>query len=194
MITNYSDNYCCIIGIDPGNQMGVTLLWFHPISMEIIRIEPMTLNQDKLTVDDNHIQYHGIRFAKNMALRDALVNLFRIYWPVAVVSESPFFNRLSPGSYGPLLEMVFSIRLAVSLYDSWMGLDVIPPSNVKQALGAKGNCGKPEMITALINNINITSKLIRPVNELNEHEIDSVAVAYSKYVHFCNTTWKKNLK
>ena len=75
-----------------------------------------------------------------------------------MASESPFYNRLRPGAFGPLNEILFSIRQAVAEYDSWLQLDLVPPSNVKQALGAKGNCGKPEMIEALLSNKNITDK------------------------------------
>jgi Holliday junction resolvasome RuvABC endonuclease subunit len=131
------------------------------------------------------VDNHSARFAR---LHSHYVNLrmtFEYTRPVIVVCESPFFNAKRPQAYGALVETLSAVRRALWEYDPYMQLYLIDPPRVKRAVGAAGNAGKDDMRTAVLK----LAQELRyqgpvPLECIDEHSIDAIAVGYSKLVEF----------
>lgn len=85
-------------------------------------------------------------------------------------------------AYGALTEVCAVIGQTVREYDAWMRLMLYEPNTVKNGVGAKGGCGKEEVQTKVISLLGHLYKGSVPITELDEHSIDSVAVAYTDYL------------
>ena len=166
-----------VIGIDPGTtSLGLCIITLDGYSNEIKDISATTyLAKNLPTYSKYQSEIHGDLMARITAYRLFLSQLFIDVEPTLIGSESPFFYRTHPGAYGPLVETLASIREAVWQYDNTLPLLTYPPSNVKQAINAKGNAKKEDMIIALSNfkpfNLDISY-----INQLDEHSIDAIAV------------------
>lgn len=173
-----------IIGLDPGT----TMLGFADITFDlekwcIIRTEARTLNGAKLMGKDSWAaEIHGERSARIAALRRELVDIFLFYQPLCIASESPFFNRLCPSAYGPLVEVISAIREAVTEYDVWKELQFVEPSTAKKAVGVVGRVVGKEAKVVMRNSVLALPDLAYhgevPITLLDEHSIDAIAIAY----------------
>lgn len=171
-----------IIGIDPGTQhLGLAIGSVDSYSYQIRNIEVCTYKAVQLPTYDKHLSYvHGDLTARVKAYRDFLYHEFCRVQPTLIASESPFFYRTHPGAYGPLVETLAAIREAVWLYDNTLPLYTVPPSNVKQAIGAKGNAKKEDMIDAL-ERFSLFGMSKERISQLDEHGIDACAVMAALY-------------
>lgn len=191
MLTLPNDNttQACIVGIDPGSEtLGVCIMHFNVVTLGITRIAPMTFTGSKLPTDPMLAILHGDRVSRVKAHEDNLFNIFIENSPIAVSTESPFYNPRMPGAYGALVEVICGIRNAVIRYSDVKPLYKVDPSSVKQAIGAKGNADKNAVrdyvskIPELINNLD------NPLCSLDEHSIDAMAVAYHQLLSYRNST------
>lgn len=166
-----------IIGIDPGTtSLGICIVTINPYTYQVSNLDANTIFANKLPSYDKYLSsIHGDLMARIFAYRSYLEELFIMYKPTLIGSESPFFYRTHPGAYGPLVETLAAIREAVWRYDNTLPLITIPPSNVKKAIGAKGNANKDDVFKALLN---YTPFNLDPVfiSQLDEHAIDAIAV------------------
>ena len=128
----------CVCGIDPGtNRLGLAAMDFNMATVSIQSIEAETFRSELLLeTDDLILEAHSERTSKIYAQKDNLVRQFRFYRPYAVCCESPFYNRLRPSAYGPLMEILFAIRMACIEYDRTVKLFFYEPSVIKKAVGA----------------------------------------------------------
>lgn len=174
-----------IVGIDPGTtSLGLTVISIDPYTYQINSINANTYLAKNLPTYNKYLSsVHGDLMARVSAYKEFLVDLFREIKPSLIGSESPFFYRTHPGAYGPLVETLAAIREAVWIYDNNLPLFTVPPSNVKQAIGAKGNAKKEDMIIALSNfkPFNLDQSFI---NQLDEHSIDSIAVCAAMFKEY----------
>lgn len=179
----------CIVGIDPGSEtLGVCVLYFNVVTLAINRISPMTYTGSKLPSDPMLSILHGDRVSRVKAHEDNLFNIFSQNSPIAVSTESPFYNPRMPGAYGALVEVICGIRNAVIRYSDVKPLYKVDPSSVKQAIGAKGNADK-DGVRGYISKIpEIIDRLDRPLSSLDEHSIDATAVAYHQLLSYRNST------
>lgn len=90
--------------------------------------------------------------------------------------ESPFYNRLMPGAYGSLCEVVGVVRQAALDYYGGMFVCSMSPQNVKKGMGAGGSKGKEIMLEKVSDNRELMRALVNPIEDLTEHCIDSLAV------------------
>lgn len=176
------DYTTCIIGIDPGStNLGVGIIYFNTHTLEIIGNEAFTFNADKLNGNEWLIDNHGDRVQRIYRHRDNLITLFNRLNPLVVVSESPFINMRMPGAYGALTEVVYAIRQAVIEYNINTPFYLIEPSNVKKAIGAMGNAKKDIIKLCLLNNVVLRKTALLNLEQLDEHSVDALCVAYGQY-------------
>ena len=173
-----------IVSIDPGSTfLGVGIIKVDAASMEIESSTAFTLNGAKLSSEDDWImETHGDRVARILSLEIELLRIFRSVRPNFICSESPFINTKFPASGLALTEVMWGIRSAVMKYDQWVILETLPPSNVKQAIGCKGNAVKDDMLAKIVsmkNKFKYIGKM--PIEKLDEHSVDALAVGYYKY-------------
>lgn len=172
-------NIATIVGIDPGTtRLGLATLEYNVETFEIVRCGARTLHGEKLPGSEWLGSLYGDRFKRIEAMRDVLTEHFRSVEPVIIASESPFINVKRPAAYGALTEIVYAIKLAVVEYSQWRPLHLLPPSTVKNAVGAKGGADKDIIKKSLMKLAAIASTCATDLSELDEHSIDALAVAY----------------
>jgi len=172
----------CIVGIDPGSEtLGLCLLYFDVITLELLAVEAFTFTGSKLPFMSPAIaSIHGERAARLQAHRENLLNILRLKRPLAVICESPFFNPLRPSAFAPLVETLDAIRAALFEYNPYMALHLVDPPTAKNAVGAKGNAGKEDVYKAIQRLQGIPFVGCSP-QTLSEHALDAFAIAYSRY-------------
>lgn len=183
MFTCHPEQYKVkVIGIDPGTEtLGVCIMDIDLNTGIILGTRANTFVGSKLPFYDKQIAtYVSPKTARLKAHEENLYSLFTFERPLIVASEFPFFNPRMPHAYGPLVETINTINVALSRYDSCNKLYGIDPSSVKNAVGAKGNAKKEVMAEQLLTLENILLS-DSPLRELDEHSVDAVAVAYSAY-------------
>lgn len=172
-----------IIGLDPGsNHFGISVITVNMQTMKIVCSDAWTINGEKLAGKSNFIEeIHGGRVNRILAIEDNLLEVFNYYRPTLVASEAPFINNAFPQAGIALSEVLVTIRRAVMRYDAWKMLYLIPPSLVKNAVGA-GGAGKKDIIKEKVLAIEeLNYQGFVPMISLDEHSIDALAVAYARY-------------
>jgi Holliday junction resolvasome RuvABC endonuclease subunit len=168
-----------VCGIDPGtNSLGVGLLTVHAETLELISGSSRTFTPTLLE-DDLIRTSHNERFEKILNLKAQLERFFDLHRPDVVCSESPFYHRLHPGAYGPLVEVIYAVRLAVVAYSPHVKFLTYEPRVVKLGAGASPNAKKPEMKEKITGNPEIRAAVGPAVDGYDEHSIDALAVGYT---------------
>ena len=175
-----------IVGIDPGSTtLGFSILEYDLHSFEIVRTYARTFNAGKMKLSELDIANHSERYARIYELMDTLYDAFVEMEPTFVISESPFMAMRRPQAYGALVEVVFAIRSALRKYDPTMNLDLIDPPRAKNAVGASGNAKKEQVHAALkklLPNLHFDeTRSSESFDKLDEHSVDGLAIAYSRW-------------
>lgn len=176
-------DYIKIIGIDPGTtNIGYSVIRFSALTGEIVDTRARTIVAGKeVSLDKLAALVHGERFARIHSLCHTLLRMFHEDTPNFVVCEAPFYNPKRPSAYGALVEIMDGIRNTVHLYHPFMQLEPIDPSSAKNAVGASGGAKKEVMQKAIMTMTDLRYVGDIPQSHLDEHSIDAIAVAYSKY-------------
>jgi Holliday junction resolvasome RuvABC endonuclease subunit len=179
----------CIVGIDPGSEtLGLCLLYFDVVTLNILRVHSQTFIGSKLPTDPMLSICHSDRVSRIKAHEDNMVNLFISTNPIAISSESPFYNPRRPNAFGALVEVMSAIRNAVIRYSDTSRLFTVDPASVKRAIGAKGNADK-DMVKHHLGNIpEIVNNLSSPLIDMDEHTVDAIAVAYHQLLSYRHST------
>lgn len=170
-----------IIGIDPGTDtLGASVLELDLADRTISIVTSQTFHGSQLIRGYKEMEdTYGARFARLYALEDLLVEAFRDERPHSIISESPYFNSRRPQAYGALVEAMSMIRRAVHRYCPRMPLLVVDPASNKANLKVSGKSGDKDLMKkAVINCPNLLNPRFVNLNTLDEHSIDSLAVAY----------------
>lgn len=178
-----------IIGIDPGTTfLGLAIITISFNNFKIIKSEALTFNGSKLAGNDAWLEsIHGDRFNRIRALEHSLLEAFNYYKPYVICAESPFFGMRMPAAFQALTEVITAIRTSVYNYNTWQSLNLVPPSVAKQSVGGKGNADKhvmKEKVALLLPELKYSGSI--PYEKLDEHSIDSLAVAYYAYTQLKN--------
>jgi Holliday junction resolvasome RuvABC endonuclease subunit len=177
-----------IAGLDPGTEtLGAAILVVDLATWKIVASYAQTFKGTKLAGKGDWVsEIHGDRVGRINAHEHNLLELFLRWMPVEVACESPFFNRLHPQAYGALMEVISAVSQALMRYDKWKPLHLVDPPTVKNAVGVKGNKGGPEgkalmqkAVLALAPVFNYQGTT--PMDRLDEHSIDALAVAYCRF-------------
>ena len=169
-----------IVSIDPGsNFLGIAVTTLDPVTNTILNITAFTIVVEYLIHTDYTRSIENIRPSKMSKIRHEMLKILDYYNPKVVVCESPFFNRLRPGAFAPLVETLYVLQSAVLEYDSTVPFMPVEPSVIKKAIGAGHICGKDEVKTVIGRNLEIQNALTTPYVTLDEHSIDAVAIGYT---------------
>jgi len=178
-----SQTYATIVGIDPGTEtLGFAELDFDIRTFEIVGWRAQTYYGSKLLKGSDWVaEVHGARYKRLQAHRKNLIKLFEQIEPYVIACEAPFINMRRPQAYGALTEAVYEIRLAVQAHCAWKELYLFDPSSVKNAIGAKGNADKDAVKASILKIKELSSVQPGVLEGLDEHSLDSLAVAYVAY-------------
>lgn len=172
-----------LVGLDPGSTtFGIAVLTIDIDTMSIASSIAWTINGEKLAGKENWVEeIHGQRTSKIKAIEDNLYETFRCFNPIVVASESPFINSRFPAAGVALTEVLSCIRNAVMRYDSCKRLYLIPPSSVKNGIGSGGAAGKLNVRDSVLALPDLNYNGLVPIEQLDEHSLDALAVAYTKF-------------
>ena len=175
----------CLVGIDPGTRyLGYSRMMIDSQN-RILSVDSETIVAERsMWYDRQMSMVCGDSVARIYSYRNELLQRFTRDRPTLIACESPFFHRLHPGSYGPLVETFAMIREVVWQYDSHLVLEGIAPMVVKKSIGARSNAAKEEMTDALIQYPLFKGVLSKSyIAELDEHSVDAIAVVNALYRH-----------
>jgi Holliday junction resolvasome RuvABC endonuclease subunit len=176
-----------ILGIDPGlNHTGVSIFTLDQFS-SILEIEAHTLHIERLP---NCTEYdpieHSERFIKLSKLYWLMHEAILTHQPVSIAIEAPFYNRKFPAAYGALLEVVSYVYQSVVDVNPNIYFKAIEPIVVKQAVHAGIKTGKLDVADSIRKIPEIMRALRGDFDTLDEHAVDSIAVAYAFLKHIGN--------
>ena len=174
------------MGIDPGtNNTGISILKYDYETRDIGSVDALTIDGSKTyDIASEDLMYsHGDRFHRIYSIAAVAQRLMKHHEPLEIACESPFYHRLHPGSFAPLLEVVYAMRMAAIRFNPHVRFITYEPLLVKKTLSGKAFADKHQMKEALKNNETISSKLITPLEEMTEHAIDAIGIAYTHYIH-----------
>jgi len=168
-----------IAGFDPGANLGLTYLedaldGSNPI---VRRVETEKLNPAEYGYKEI-AEVHGNRVVRLMIMYDSVTQFLREVKPHGVVVEGNYLGRFA-NAFASLVECVQVIRSAVYAYDPFMPLHLVDPTTVKTNIGMVKIRGtdKEDVRKALSNLKSLDWDGIN-IDDLDEHSIDSVAIAY----------------
>lgn len=170
-----------IVAIDPGlNNIGVAIFHIQTQPFSILSIHAETLKEEKV-LDEVSLdgEYFTERLIKRLRMTQALMKIIKEIHPCWVVSESPFFNRRTPGSFAVLTEVISGIFESVAMFDSNIRHATVEPLLVKHTLHIAGEKGKDVVRDAMSKENYLLSVLEQNLNELDEHAIDAIGVGYT---------------
>lgn len=190
-----------VMGIDPGTDtLGVSVLDVCLATNRVSIIDAKTYSGSALSKDlFPHLRtIHGDKYGRLKAHELNLYWIIEGYGPHEVISESPYMGSFA-STYGALLQCLMCINNALMAYDWRMPLLLVDPASVKKNIGVNGKSGDKSLMTKAVLSLIQTGALHNPNNidieALDEHSIDSIAVAYvrTRYVVENNVyTWAIN--
>ena len=175
-----------VVGLDPGTEnLGFSVLDLSLWTGDIKVVHSETITPQKMLSDyKTEERIHGARTARLMALEDSLFSRFELFQPHAICTESPFLGRF-PQAFAALTECVSFVRRAVCRYDRYMPLEMVDPPTAKKAVGMTVKRGiTKDDVKVAVEKLNIAYAEGIVLDELDEHEIDSIAVAYYQVLIF----------
>lgn len=178
----YEENNFVLIGIDPGSQkFGISKFIIDIDTLQIKECKAWTIHSEKLSTNSEWTMYiHSDRVSRLNAIEEYMFKLFTTVKPLVVVSEAPFINNRFPQAGIVLTEVMSKIRKGLERYDVWKPLYIVPPSSVKNAIKASGNADKTKMLECICKLTDLNYLNEEPLNSLDEHSVDALAVGYSK--------------
>ena len=172
---SYDENFYTILGLDPGNNLGIGVLQVSTETNEILDVTSQTLVLDKYVEDETY----NVMLARVQKLHNVVTHLNTIYQPLVVSLEAAFMNSRFPKSVIQLSQYVNTIELASRLSNPWCRILKYPPKYIKSVVGAGGTADKNDMKNNLLKIPEISNKI--DLNLLSEHAIDSLSIAYVTY-------------
>lgn len=172
---------CIFLAIDPGTKNTGIAIYMCDRYMKIHRIEAYTIKSDKL--NDRYLEdiaiSHSERIANILKISHTVLDYLREYQPTYICCESPFYNRLRPTAYGPLLELLFALRNVSIEFNPLVPFLTYEPLYVKKAISGKAHADKLMVSTSIHNNPEITDALCNDIHTLSEHAMDAIAVGWT---------------
>ena len=131
--------YFTILGVDPGTTtLGTAALHVDIETLMPAGIEFKTLNANKpsagRTVNEWMLETHSPRAMRLRELAWMLGHEFNYFRPLFVACEAPFFNRLHPNAFGPLIEVVKMVECTTYAWNCWRPLYRIETTVAKKAV------------------------------------------------------------
>lgn len=167
-----------MLSMDPGSlTAGFSIVSFNPNKKRYTVLETFTGYGKAYLKEMKDIkQIHGDRVTRNFGYGYIFNRLLNEYQPDEVVCEEPHFRFLT--AYRALVEQITMFRMHLYQYNPEMPLVIYKGSLVKGTLKVKGNSGdKTLMHKGLMARKDVHYAKHINVAELDEHQVDSIAVA-----------------
>lgn len=171
------------IGIDPGTtHLGISVMEINLETFLISNTYAFTLNGDKLANSQILSEHYGNKYSRISGMMKAISRILEFINPTFISSEAPFFNPTRPIAFEALVEVISHLRETIFQYDPQIKLNLVDPSSVKNAVGAKGGANKVTIKEALSQISSIHYRADTRFEDFDEHSIDSIAVNYWYYL------------
>lgn len=161
-----------IVGMDPGNNLGLSVLEIDSNTLKILSIRTYRYILDRQIDNDTD----NVSLSKWNLIQEIVTAIASTYNPLIVAMESAFLNIRFPkaiitlGSYTTVLEMSWSNYISPNRFFKY------PPKYIKKIVG-KGDADKLDMMKNISSIEELNQHL--DVTSLSEHEIDATAIAYT---------------
>lgn len=161
-----------IVGIDPGNNLGVSIIAVDSNDFSIQHITSFTIRLESHIPNDSS----NTLLDKWYVIEKYIINLLDTYNPLVVGMESAFLNSRFPkavinlSSYTTMIEFTIS-KYSYNLIKIWK----YPPKYIKKIVST-GNADKLDMLHS-VSSIKEIKQHIDLYN-VTEHEVDATAIAY----------------
>lgn len=154
-----------IIGIDPGNHLGISILYIDPTTYNIISIQTMNITLERYS--DNRLIF----------LQQLITDLYYMYRPNIVAFETSFLNMRYPKAVIQLSQYISIIETTLLTIDPSLILKRYPPKYVKAIVSGTGTSDKDGMSQAVTKIKELAQHI--SVTTSTEHEIDATCIAYT---------------
>lgn len=164
---------------------GIALVEAKGNKLKIIETH-LVKNARKFTDEEKELEIkHGTRYVKVLAIVNKITEILDKTGVKLLVIEAPFYSALTPVAFGSLLEVILAIKYTIAI-ERELELSMVEPTLVKKVFTGNGRA-KKEMMKDFCVSMKQSKVLITKVNveEISEHEIDAIAVAYT-YVNKLN--------
>lgn len=168
-----NDQRYCILGIDPGKNLGITIL-----EVEIKDNEHIITNVETKTIYlDLSITNENIQVQRTNYLYSIITEILSFYNPIAICLETVFKSRFA-NAVIQLSQYTITIERAIYNYNPYIKLYKLAPRLIKKIVSNTGDATKDDMLST-VNEI----KELKPFlyKFTTEHEVDSLAMAYIVY-------------
>lgn len=164
------EDYIKLIGIDPGNNTGISILYIDPVTFLIKNIETRTVQLSRYSNDEYD-------YTRLYILQNVISDLYHQAQPNAVAMEVAFLNMRYPKAVIQLSQYVGVVETTFKLLDSTIIMYKYSPMYIKSIAGGSGKADKNDMRDAVSRN----KELVRHLNldTMTEHEIDATCIAYT---------------
>ena len=167
-----------ILSIDPGvNNCGICIA---SVSDTFTVKETTTvINNKKFSPEDKDVEkVYGPRTVKILTIVNKINELIDQYNVDHVIIEAPFYSALKPNAYGPLLEVISAIKYMIVL-PRQLKFAVIEPLYIKKQFTDQSQASK-EIMRNFLKKKQLSGNIIydKNIDELTEHEVDSIAVGF----------------
>ena len=170
-----------LLALDPGGNVGVSIITIDFHTRAIIRTEAISLNMEKSQFFlKEQAKVTTVGEERLRALAVELTDLLYQYRPVQVYCESPFFSSFTASAFESLNRVLLVIKQCLYDFNDAIPFYKVDPPTAKKAIGAKGNAKKDDMLIALEKQRHVL-KLETPTEELTEHSVDACAIGYWGY-------------
>lgn len=160
-----------IIGIDPGNNMGVSIFTIDTETLSIVNI------CTEFYILEHYISMYTLDKVQSKLEYISIIikNLIDKYRPVAIGIETAFMNSRFPKAVMYLSQYVGMIEYTCINYNSFIHIFKYMPKYIKAKIST-GDATKVDMLTG-ISKIPEVYKCL-PKIILTEHEVDATAICY----------------
>lgn len=162
------ENYFNIIGLDPGNHLGISVMTINPKDLSIVSIYTQTITLERHVTDES---------LKLMFLKNVVRDLYYVWKPSAISMEVSFLNMKYPKAVINLSQYVGVIDMSWRELDPWIKIYKYPPMRIKSVVSGSGKSDKDDMSVAVSKHKEL-KKLVN-VSIMSEHEVDATAIAYT---------------
>lgn len=171
------EDYIKIIGIDPGNHLGLSILHINPINMKIDYIDTRTITLEKYSIQEE------LNF-RLLLLQDIITDIYYNIRPNCVAMEAAFLNSRYPKAVVQLSQYTGMIECTFNSIDPTLPIIKYSPMYVKSIAGGTGKADKSDMLKAVSKNKELKSLI--NIEIMTEHEIDAVCIAYTALLEVRN--------
>lgn len=174
------DSKLRVLGIDPGtNRCGISYIELCLKTGHITVVKSLTHKGTEVTrlFPKRFTEVHGERIHRNMGYGYRLFEIACEHLPHIIFSESPFAGKFVQ-AFGALTEQVTMLRLAAIQYSCVVPFEFYAPTEVKKHMKVNGKSSDKEAMRKALGNregVHFANGL--NIDDLDEHEVDSICVA-----------------